>query len=66
MDRRNTWGEDRVYVRDQEGQLRRLPASWTSAGPVDPFVALSGGRAHFRMEDLLRLVELVPGIRGDV
>ena len=59
VDRRLTWGEDRVYVREHGGHLRRLPASWTSAGPVDPFVALSGGRAHFRVEDLLRLAELV-------
>jgi Family of unknown function (DUF5372) len=66
VDRRLTWGEDRVYVRDEDGRLRRLPASWTSAGPVDPFVALSGGGAHFRVEDLLRLAEMLAGSRGDV
>ena len=59
MDRRRTWGEERVYFHDQTGSLRRLPASWTSADAIDPFVARSGGRAHFRVEDLLRLVRLV-------
>ncbi|MCP3994226.1 MAG: hypothetical protein GY722_04050 [bacterium] len=64
VDRRRTWGEDRVYFHDQTGSLRRLPASWTSADAIDPFVALSGGRAHFRVEDLLRLVRLATRMDG--
>jgi hypothetical protein len=58
LDRRLTWGADRVYFEDA-GRLRRLPASWTSAADPDPFVELSAGRAFFRVEDLLRLTELV-------
>jgi hypothetical protein len=44
-----------------------MPASWTSVGLGDPFTALAAGRCHFRMEDLLRLVELVKRRKdGDV
>ena len=59
MDRRNAWGEDRVYFHDDTGRLRRLPTAWTSVAPPDAFVALSAGRSHFRVEDLLQLVALI-------
>ncbi|MFN0128002.1 MAG: DUF5372 family protein [Verrucomicrobiales bacterium] len=36
-----------------------LPASWTDAGPPDPFLELSKGRALARTQDLLRLGELI-------
>lgn len=58
VDRRTTWGEDRVYYKDGEA-LRRLPASWTSAAAADPFVTLSAGRSLFRVEDLLSLSTLI-------
>ncbi len=59
MDRRTTWGEDRVYYHDEMGRLRRLPAAWTSVAALSPFEALSAGRSHFRIEDLLQLVTLI-------
>ena len=58
----SSWGEDRVTFHDREGRLRGLPASWTSVVGPDPFVVLSAGRAVFRVEDLLALVELVRGL----
>jgi hypothetical protein len=60
---RKTWGEDRVFFHDK-GRLRALPASWTDAAAPTPFVAMAAGRAHFRPDDLLRLVELVGALRG--
>ena len=59
VDRRNAWGEDRVYFHDDKGKLRRLPATWTSVASTSPFEVMSAGRSHFRIEDLLRLVALV-------
>ena len=59
LSHRSSWGEDRVTFHDGEGRLRSLPASWTSVVGRDPFVALSAGRAFFRVEDLLALVALV-------
>jgi hypothetical protein len=53
------WGEDRVYFYDDAGRLKSLPTSWTSLGPVDAFVAISGGQALFRPDDLLRLADLL-------
>ena len=64
VDRRRTWGEDRVYYLDEREELKRLPAAWTSAGAVDPFVAISAGRSCFRTADLLALVSLIAG-RGE-
>lgn len=58
-DRRRTWGEDRVYYHDERGELKRIPASWTSVADVDPFVSISAGRAHFRVEDLAELATLI-------
>ncbi len=58
----SSWGEDRVTFHDREGRLRGLPASWTSVVGPDPFVVLSAGRAVFRVEDLLALVEVVRGL----
>lgn len=57
---RQTWGEDRVFFYD-DGRLRGLPATWTDAVAPPVFVTLAAGRAHFRPDDLLRLVELVDG-----
>ncbi|WP_407643023.1 DUF5372 family protein [Caballeronia glebae] len=59
LERRSTWGEERVYFHDDSGRLRRLPASWTSAAPPIAFEVLSAGRSAFRVEDLLHLVGLI-------
>ena len=59
VDQRNAWGEERVYFYDDTGRLRRLPAAWTSVSASDVFVAVSAGRSHFRIDDLLQLVALI-------
>jgi hypothetical protein len=59
VERRTAWGEDRVYFLDETGKLRRLPAAWTSAAVADVFTIKSAGRSHFRVADLLQLVELI-------
>lgn len=56
---RHSWGLDRVYFYDDNGQLACLSACWTSVSPPDPFVALSAGRSAFRAVDLLDLVRLI-------
>jgi hypothetical protein len=61
---RKTWGEDRVFFYEG-GRLRAMPASWTDAAPAAPFVSIAAGRAYFRPEDLLHLVELVEAQRGE-
>lgn len=62
---RRTWGEDRVFFLDEAGVQRSLPRAWTDAGDVDPFVVLAGGRSPFRVEDLLAVVDVIAGLRGE-
>jgi hypothetical protein len=45
-------------------ELAYFPASWTDVGDPDLFIALSEGRAMARVEDLLRLTELVKDLNG--
>ncbi len=57
---RRSWGNRAVVdCLDVEHRLVTIPLSWTDAAQEDPFVTLSAGRAHFRIEDLLRLLGLV-------
>jgi hypothetical protein len=58
VDRRQTWGEDRVYYQDGD-QLKRMPSSWTSAAAPSLFRAISAGRALFQVEELLELATLI-------
>lgn len=59
IERRTTWGEDRVYFRDEKGEFRRMPTAWTSVSARNVFETISAGRSHFRVEDLLQLVALI-------
>jgi hypothetical protein len=60
--RRRNWQADRVYFLDAEGELVALPAEWTDAAPVDPFVVVAAGRSPFHIEGLLELAELVDSL----
>ena len=51
-----------MFFFDEQGTTRSLPRAWTDAGDVDPFVAIAGGRAAFRIADLLALGELIEGL----
>ena len=57
------WGEDRVFFSDAEGQLQSIVASCTDVGRDDPFVEIAAGRSFFRYEDLIRLADLLEGLR---
>lgn len=59
VDRRRTWGEDRVYYHDAAGKLCRMSAQWTSAAEADLFVLTSAGRSSLRVSDLLALVGVI-------
>jgi uncharacterized protein DUF5372 len=54
---RQNWGEDRVHLHDENGELLSLPAGWTDLTPVDPFVVVAEGRCPFTTTDLLALVD---------
>lgn len=61
---RHCWAEDRVFYVAETGEVRSLPARWTSAVADDPAVVVSAGRSHFRIADLVELVKLVRGATG--
>jgi hypothetical protein len=65
VEHRRNWGEDRVYFRDGQGVLGSLPAAWTDVVAEDPFVVMAAGRSPFRVDDLLKLADLVgrPAVR---
>ena len=62
--RRRNWGEDRVYLRDDDGRLFSLPAAWTEVAGEDPFVVIAGGRCPFTVDGLLGLADLVGRLRA--
>ena len=55
---RQNWGEDRVHLHDENGQLFSLPARWTDVVATDPFVVIAAGRCPFTTAGLLALVPL--------
>ena len=61
IDLRRCWGQWRVYYLTEQGYTAYLPASWTDAGPQDPFVVQAQGRAIARIEDLLELIKIAGG-----
>ncbi len=64
MVHRQNWGEDRVHLHDENGELFSLPAGWTDLAPVDPFVMVAEGRCPFTTTDLLALVDLIDSLRS--
>jgi hypothetical protein len=59
VERRKTWGENRVYYHDESGNLKRIATQWTSLAAADAFVMTSAGRSNLRVADLLQLVVMV-------
>lgn len=64
IEHRNNWGEDRVCLRDGNGELFSLPAVWTDAVALDPFVVIAAGRCPFTIDDLLAVADLVDQFRA--
>jgi uncharacterized protein DUF5372 len=61
---RQNWGEDRVHLRDENGQLFSLPAAWTDAVAADPFVVVAAGRCPFTTDGLLAVAGLIDRFRA--
>jgi hypothetical protein len=61
---RQNWGEDRVHLHDEDGQLFSLPAGWTDVVPLDPFVVIAAGRCPFTTDGLLGVADLIDRFRA--
>ena len=55
-------GGNRAYFFGDGGDQESIPIGWTDRAAEDPFVVVSAGRAHFRIEDLLRLSSLIESL----
>ena len=64
VEHRQNWGEDRVCLHDEDGQLFSLPAGWTDAAAADPFVVMAAGRCPFTTDGLLALADLADRLRA--
>jgi hypothetical protein len=60
---RKAWGEERVYFRDGAGQLYKMPVGWTSVVEPDAFQSMAAGRSRFRIDDLVRLADLIDRLK---
>lgn len=59
----HSWGEHRVFFRMPEDErVSSVPAGWTDIEGTDAFVAMSGGRSHFRVTDLVDLLAVIDGL----
>jgi hypothetical protein len=63
VEHRQNWGEDRVYLRDEDGELFSLLAGWTDVAAVDPFTVIAEGRCPFTTHDLLAVAGLIDRLR---
>ena len=61
---KQTWGELRVFYYDSSNTIQSLPACWTDAIAVDPFVDAAQGNSYFRINDLVEMVELISGVNA--
>ncbi|MCK4249005.1 MAG: Y4bD/Y4pK family protein [Candidatus Omnitrophica bacterium] len=63
---RKSWGEDKVFFYDCNGDVTSIPARWTDVPSLDPFVEMSAGRSLFRGEDLINLCRLIQNLKQDL
>jgi len=59
VDRRQTWGQDRVVYLNKNGEAATIPTSWTDVAEPDTFTLQSAGSSHFRYADLVELSKLL-------
>ena len=55
---------EQVWYERGDGSVASIPQAWTDLAAPDPFTALAGGRAHFLLESLTELAELIAAIRN--
>ena len=53
---------ERLCLEVASDRLEWIPVAWTSLGPPDPWIDLAAARSLFRVEDLLRLADLIANV----
>lgn len=63
VERRHSWGQDRVIYFDKNGNLSTIPTSWTDVAEPDLFNLQSAGRSNFRYNDLVELAKILKDLK---
>ena len=53
-----------MYFHKEGEHLVSVPATWTDIIVEDPVVQVAAGRVLFRATDLIKLAQLLKGLRG--
>ncbi|MCX6382896.1 MAG: DUF5372 family protein, partial [Actinobacteria bacterium] len=59
IDRRQSWGQDRVVYLDKNGDFATIPTSWTDVAEPDMFAIQSAGRCDFKYSNLVELSKIL-------
>lgn len=54
---------DRVFFIQKDGSKSSLPLTWCDLRPPDPYLDINGKHSPFRVEDLLKLSDLIEEVR---
>lgn len=60
---RRGWKEEKVWFLLEDESTCSVPLAWSDLQLPDPYLVIGEGRAAFRVEDLLRLSELIAEVR---
>ncbi|NOQ54998.1 MAG: hypothetical protein GQ558_10400 [Thermoplasmata archaeon] len=60
---RRGWRGEKIWFLREDGSTCSMPLAWCDLQPPDPYLVVGEGRAAFRIEDLLRLTELLAEVR---
>ena len=66
VDRRQTWGQDRVVYFDENGNAATILSSWTDVAEPDIFIVQSAGRCNFKYSDLVELSKILKYLKNSV
>lgn len=66
IDRRLSWGEDRVVYFDENSHAATVFTSWTNVIEPDTFVMQSAGRCNFKYSDLVELSKILQYLKNSV
>ena len=56
-------GRDRVFFHQKDGSIGSLPLAWCDLRPLDPYLDIEGKHSPFRVEDLLKLSDIIKEVK---
>ena len=56
-------GSDRVFFYQKDGSIGSLPLAWCDLRSPDPYLDIEGKHSPFRVEDLLKLSDIIKEVK---